>query len=320
MLEISVFIEGWYGLTWPHWKKLVTAVEDLGFAGLYLSDHYLLQEPPPYASLELIPALTYLADHTRRIHFGPMVSPLSIREPVMLARQAIALDDLSDGRMILGVGAGWNEPEHAMFGYHLGDMATRMARFEEGLEVITRLLRNSGPVNYQGHFFQLHEALLLPQTQRPGRPPLLIGGSGPRRTLPLVARYADIWNAGFRTVDAFTRLRVHLDQLLQETGRSLSAVKRTYTVPVICGRDMVEIEARLRGWRRKGSLANLPTNAVLDHLHSNGMILGTPGEVVAQIRAYASAGVDEFLVEWAGVDDIEGLEVLAEQVLPHFAT
>ena len=127
MVALSISLEGWFGLTWSHWKRLVTEVEPLGFTGLFLSDHFLLQEPPAQPSLELVVALSYLADHTQRIQFGSMVAPLSVRDPVMLARQAAALDDLSGGRMILGVGAGWNEAEHAMFGYELGDMTTRMA-------------------------------------------------------------------------------------------------------------------------------------------------------------------------------------------------
>src|SRR4051812_34629890 len=103
MVAVSISIEGCFGLTWSDWKQLVTAVEQLGFAGLFLSDHVLLHRSSPQPSLELIVALTYLADHTERIHFGPMVSPLSVREPVTLVRQAVALDELSDGRMILGV-------------------------------------------------------------------------------------------------------------------------------------------------------------------------------------------------------------------------
>src|ERR671916_397539 len=118
-----------------------------------------------------------------------MVSPLSIRDPVLLARQAMALDDLSNGRMILGVGAGWNEAEHSMFGYTLGDMATRMRRLEEGLVVMSRLLRSDGPASFDGHVFRLRDAMLLPRTQRPGGLPILIGGIGPQQTLPLVARY-----------------------------------------------------------------------------------------------------------------------------------
>src|SRR5438552_17648335 len=159
MVAISIMIEGQNGLTWPHWKRLVAEVERLGFAGLFRSDHFTNAGPPDKDSLEMVVSLTYLADHTQRIHFGPMVAPLSIRNPTLLARQAAALDDLSGGRMILGLGAGWQEREHTLFGHELGDVPTRMARLEEGLEVITRLLRSDEPVTYEGQFYQLRGAI-----------------------------------------------------------------------------------------------------------------------------------------------------------------
>src|SRR5262245_16584656 len=117
MVAISIMIEGQDGLTWPRWQRLVAEAEDLGFAGLFRSDHFTNAQPPDKGSLELIVALTYLADHSRRIDFGPLVAPLSFRNPTLLARQAAALDDLSGGRMILGLGAGWQEREHTLFGY-----------------------------------------------------------------------------------------------------------------------------------------------------------------------------------------------------------
>src|SRR5262249_23615453 len=115
-------------------------VEDLGFAGLYLADHFVPPEPPNYPSLDLIVALAYAASQTTRVRFGPLVAPLSYRDPVLLARQMAAFDELSGGRLVLGVGAGWMAREHAMFGYDLGDVPTRMGRLEEGLHVIISLL------------------------------------------------------------------------------------------------------------------------------------------------------------------------------------
>src|SRR5207245_4741862 len=113
-------------------------------------------------------------------------------------------------------GAGWQDREHRLFGHELGDVPGRMARLEEGLEVITRLLRNDEPVTFEGRFFQLRGATLLPRPQRPGGPRILIGGNGPKRTLPLVARYADIWNGTFLTPDAFRARTTILDDLLQK--------------------------------------------------------------------------------------------------------
>src|SRR4051794_29423095 len=125
MLELSVMIGIENGLDWPRWKQLVQTIEAAGYAGLYLSDHFAWHGTAGHA-LELIVGLTYLADHTERVRFGSLVSPFTIREPVMLLRQAIALDELSNGRMILGFGAGNRDDEHSMFGYDFSDVASRM--------------------------------------------------------------------------------------------------------------------------------------------------------------------------------------------------
>src|SRR5438034_8516962 len=249
MVAISIMIEAQDGLTWPRWKRLVAEVEDLGFAGLFRSDHFTNARPPDKDSLEMIVSLTYLADHTQRIHFGPLVTPLSFRDPTLLARQAAALDDLSGGRMILGLGAGWQDREHRLFGHDLGDIPTRMARFEEGLEVITRLLNRDEPVTYEGNSFQLREALLLPRPLRPRGPEIMIGGNGPKRTLPLVVRYADIWNGNFLSPAAFEERSVMLDQLLRSAGRNPSNIKRTVMLSLAFARDMAELDRRL-SWRR----------------------------------------------------------------------
>lgn len=247
MVAIWIMIEGQDGLTWPLWKELVAAVDELGFAGLFRSDHFTNANPPDKDLLELVVAETYLACNTRRIHFGPLVAPLSFRNPALLARQAAALDDLSGGRMILGVGAGWQEREHHLFGFELGDVPTRMDRLEEGLEVITRLLRSDEPVTYEGRFYQLRGAMLLPRPQRLGGPPILIGGNGPRRTLPLAARYADIWNATFLAPDAFRERSAALDELLRAAGRQPGDVRRTMMSSLFFGRDLEAVERRVGG-------------------------------------------------------------------------
>jgi len=277
MIDISLMIEGQNGLNWPIWKKLVGEVEQLGFAGLFRSDHFTNPEPPDKDALEMAVSLTYLADHTQHIHFGPLVAPVSFRDPIMLVRQAAAIDDLSAGRMILGVGAGWQEREHSMFGYDLGDVPTRMGRLTEALDVITLLLRNDEPVSYEGQFFQLREAQLLPRSQHQAGPRILIGGNGPKRTLPLVARYADIWNAVFVSPEAFKDLSAQLDTLLLAAGRQPADVKRT-------------LMTALRG---------------------------STEQQIAQIQAYAQAGVEELMWQWPDVTDLAGIHTFASEVLPH---
>ena len=319
MVTISLQIEGSMGLTWPRWKRLVAEIEALGFAGLYRSDHFTSAFPPDEDSLELIVALTYLAEHTHRIRFGPLVAPLSFRHPALLVRQAAALDDLSGGRMILGVGTGWEEREHQLFGFDLGDIPTRLARLEEGLEVITQLLQSSEPVTYEGHFFQLRGATLLPRPQRPGGPPILIGGNGLQRTLPLVARYAEVWNGQLLTPQEFQERSARLDVLLSEVGRSRDSVKRTLYGWLHFGRTMEELDQVL-SWRHEfPELAHRSLDEVIQVLRTPqwlNRLVGTPEMLVEQIQAYAAAGVEELILVWFDQDNIEALRGFAESILP----
>ncbi len=319
MVAISLQIEGQMGLTWLRWKRLVAEIETLGFAGLYRSDHFTNAFPPDEDSLELIVALTYLAEHTQRIRFGPLVTPLSFRHPALLVRQAAALDDLSGGRMILGVGTGWEEREHHLFGFDLGDVPTRLARLEEGLEVITQLLRSDEPVTYEGHFFQLRGATLLPRPQRPGGPPLLIGGSGPHRTLPLVARYADIWNGQLLTPEEFQERSALLDVFLSEVGRPRHSVRRTLYCWLHFGRTMEELDQVLN-WRHEfPELVHKSLDEVIQVLRTPewlNRLVGTPEMLVEQIQAYADAGVEELILVWFDLDNIDALRGFAESILP----
>ena len=315
MVALSIMIEGQNGLTWPRWKQIVREVEDLGFAGLFRSDHVKHAQPPDDDTLELIVSLTYLADHTQRSHFGPLVAPVSFRDPALLTQQAIALDDLSGGRLILGVGAGWQEREHHLFGYTLGDVPTRMARLEEGLEVITRLLRSEEPVTYEGKFFRLRGATLLPRPQRSVGPPILVGGNSSQYTLPLVARYADIWNANFITPGAFQDRSASLDQLLRAAGRSPGDVRRSVMLGLLFGRDMNELKRRIL---EPPGFAGQPLESVLEALKASSLAIpGTPDMIIEQIHAYENAGAAEVMLQWLDLDDIDGLRAFAASVLPH---
>jgi alkanesulfonate monooxygenase SsuD/methylene tetrahydromethanopterin reductase-like flavin-dependent oxidoreductase (luciferase family) len=319
-MKLAITIEGMCGLTWPRWKRLVSEIERMGFAGLFRSDHFTLTDPPDLDSLELIVSLTYLASHSQYLHFGSLVAPLSFRDPIFLARQAMAMDDLSGGRMILGVGAGWLEREHTMFGYDLADVSTRIDRLEEGLEVITRLIRDEEPVTFKGSFYQLQEAHLLPRPQR--STPVLVGGNGPKRTLPLVARYADIWNCLAASPEVFKERSALLDELLYAEGRQPEDVKRTMMLSLVCWRDQNDLERRMNLLRDNiPHFAGMSTEQLLEFFRTAfAGILGTPESVNEQLSAYASVGVEELILQWFSFDDIEGLEIIAEHVLPHFTT
>jgi len=315
MTAISIMIEGQDGLTWPRWKRLAEEVERLGYAGLFRSDHFTNSEPPDKESLELMISLAYLASSTSRIHFGSLVAPFSFRDPAMLARQAAAIDDLSAGRLILGVGAGWNAREHTLFGYELGDISTRMARMQEGLEVVTRLLRSDQPVTYAGRFYQLRGATLLARPQRRGGPQIMIGGNGPKRTLPLVARYADVWNGVFLSPEEFRARSNALDELLLAAGRQPGDVRRTLMTGIVFGRDLPALDLQLESERAfRPELASTPRDELIAIMRQRNVIVGTPEMVAGQIAAYTQAGAEELMLQWLDQDDIEGLQGLAEVV------
>ncbi len=302
MPEVAIMIEGQDGLDWGRWKRIARAVEDSGYAGLYRSDHFTNPTGPVLDALELWASLTWLAENTERIEFGPLVSPVSFRHPVITAWTASAVDNLAGGRLQLGVGAGWQEREHESHGFELLATDRRFARYEEGLEVITRLLRSDGPVSFDGEFYALNDALLMPRSPRPDGPPIVIGGNGPRRTLPLAARYADEWNAVLIGPERFAELNERLDQLLSENGRPPSQVRRTLMTRVIFGRTSAAVERKLGG-------------ASADELRSQGIIVGGASEVAESLERLDEAGVQRVMLQWLETDDVEGMEAMASSVL-----
>jgi F420-dependent oxidoreductase-like protein len=303
VLEVAIMIEGQDGLDWGRWQRLARAVEDLGYAGLFRSDHFTNPTGPVLDALELWSSLTWLADNTSRIEFGPLVSPVSFRHPVITAWTASSVDNLAAGRLRLGLGAGWQEREHEAHGFELLETELRFARFEEGLEVVTRLLRNEEPVSFDGEFYRLRDAVLMPRSPRPGGPPIVIGGNGPRRTLPLAARYADEWNAVFTTPERFAELNARLDELLKEAGRSQEQVRRTLMTRAVFGRTASDVERKLAG-------------RPADELRARGNIVGTAPEVTEQLGRLDGAGVQRVMLQWLETDDIDGLEAMAHSVIP----
>ena len=304
MLEVAIMIEGQDGIDWRRWQRLVQTVEGLGYAGLFRSDHFTNPTGPVLDALELWSSLTWLADNTSRIEFGPLVSPVSFRHPVITAWQASAVDNLAGGgRLRLGIGAGWQEREHETYGFDLLDTDRRFARFEEALQVVILLLQSDEPVSFDGEFYRLRDAALMPRSPRPGGPPIVIGGNGPRRTLPLAARYADEWNAVLVTSERFIELDARLDELLQEVGRPPEQVRRTLMTRAVSGRSTADVERKLAGQSA-------------DELRGRGAIVGTAPEVAEQLGRLEEAGVQRVMLQWLETDDIDGLEAMAQTVLP----
>lgn len=305
-------IEGQNGLTWARWQRLAQAVEELGFAGLYRSDHYTNANPPDKESLEVWVSLTWLASHSRRIQFGPLVCPFSFRDPTMLARTASAVDDLSGGRLALGLGAGWQEREHNNYGWDLLDIKDRFERFEEGLEVVSRLLNSAAPVDFQGKYYRLKDAILLPRPHRPGGPPITIGGNGEKRTLRFAARFAQEWNAVFIPAHEFARLNRVLDSYLAAINRPASSLRRSIMTGCIFAANDQQLEQKVSartGGRRKA-----------DELRQHGLVVGTAEQMRSQLAEYAAAGAQRIMLQWLDLDDLHGLAGLADAALPDYPT
>ena len=204
-IQLTVMIEAQEGLTWERWQALARTAEDAGYAGLFRSDHLTgLFGDPRRGSLDAWASLTWLASHTRRIRFGPMVCPLTFHHPALLAKRAAAVAELSGGRFDLGIGAGWHEGEHAMFGVPFPPLKERLDRLECGARVIRALWRGE-PVTLEQSYYPLREAQSFPLPLG-GGVPLIVGGRGERRTLRVVAEHADEWNVTRVTPTASQRL------------------------------------------------------------------------------------------------------------------
>lgn len=307
MIEVAIMIEGQNGLNWKRWQRLAEVVEANGYKALYRSDHYTNSNPPDLDSLECWISLTWLATHTQRIEFGPLVSPVSFRHPTHTARMAAAVDDLSGGRLTLGIGAGWQEREHSNYGWDLLPPKERFDRLAEGLEVVTHLLTSNQPVDFSGTYFRIHEAILLPRPNRPGGPPILVGGNGVKRTLPLAAKYAREWNAVFIGVDEFSRLNNHLDEYIRIAGRQPQDVRRSLMTSCIFGKDQGEVE-------RKVDQRTHGKRSIVD-LRARGAIVGTAEEIIQQCHQLASAGIYRVMLQWLDLDDTAGLEQMAQGII-----
>lgn len=297
MIAVGLMLEGQYGLTWERWDRILRAAAAFGFDGVFRSDHYTIG-PPDYDSLETWVSLTYAASHSTRIEFGPLVSPTTFRHPALTARMAAAVDDLSGGRLVLGLGTGWHEREHKQYGIPFYDVKTRFEMLQDALEITTRLFDHSEPVSYTGKHFSLDGAVLLPRPKR--RTPILIGGNGMNKTLPFVAQYADEWNGVFLSPADYRERMTRLDELLDQGGRPRSAVKRSLMTQVVFGADDAEVQTK---------------RAQITDERAAKLVIGTASQIVDRLGEYAEAGVERIMLQWLDLDDLTGIERLARDVV-----
>lgn len=302
-MKIAIMVEGQNGLNWRRWKNIAAAVEDLGFFGLYRSDHFTNNSLPDKDSLELWVSLTWLASNTRHIQFGPLVTPFSFRHPAITARMASAVDDLSGGRLVLGLGAGWQEREHNIYGFDLMTPGARFDRMEEGLKLIESLFNNDMPFDFNGKYYQAKNAIMLPRPLRTGGPPILIGGIGKKRSLPLAAEYAKEWNALFLGPEKFLELNKEMDKILADVGREPESLARSMMTGLRFGRTRKELEGKLAA-----------NNQSAKDLLRRGVIVGVEDEIKTQLQDLEKAGLQKIMLQWLDLDDLDGLTALAKVV------
>ena len=296
MASIGVMIEGQDGLNWERWRHLCEDAERLGFASLRRSDHlFSVFGVEGRDALACWTSLALAAEWTRTIEFGPMVSSLTWHYPAVLARQAAAVDLLSGGRFILGVGAGWHQLEHERFGVPFPTLKQRMDNYEIAIELILRAWERT-----------------LPQPPRGGRVPLLLGGGGgEKRGLRIIARFADEWNL----TNADTEIYQHkLDVFLQhckEVGRDPGTVKRSIMQGYIIGESESEVLERAERIKEVvPRFEGMDARQVAEE-RSKMWFVGTPDQIAEKMRGFMKLGVELFMLQHFLLDDREGLELLA---------
>jgi alkanesulfonate monooxygenase SsuD/methylene tetrahydromethanopterin reductase-like flavin-dependent oxidoreductase (luciferase family) len=301
MAKLGIMIEGQEGLNWERWRHICHDADTLGFASLRRSDHFFsVMGVDDRDCIECWTSLALAAEWTKNIEIGPMVSPMTFRPPALLARMATAVDLLSEGRLILGVGAGWYEAEHAAFGIPFPSQKERFDNLENGIRVLHDTWRKSNP--------------------KPTRIPipLLIGGKGEKRTLPLVAREAAEWNYSTLDIATYQQRRDVLDARCREIGRDPASIRRSIMVSFIIGRNRKELRERAlkaRAMVPPPRIQSSDADGILEEQQSKWFV-GEPAEIVEQMQQHVALGVELFMLQHFMLDDRDALELLAKEVAP----
>lgn len=315
-MKLGVMIEGQEGLNWERWKRIVRATEDLGFESLWRSDHFFsLMGPRDRDALETFVSLVHVAESSSRIRFGTLVCSMTFRHPSLLARMAAGVDQLSGGRFILGIGGGWNVPEHEAFGIEFPPVKRRMDMLEDSAALI-RALWDNEQASYNGRVFSLKEARLNPKpAQSPA--PLLIGGGGEKRTLRVVARFADEWNVPAMPIDRYRTKVEALEAHCERQKRDPGTIARSLMCAFLIGETEADVKKRVEAIQKViPPLAQMPADGAAAMLRSRGWITGTPAEAVEQIQALEAEGVSRIMLQHHNQTDFQVLELIAKEVLP----
>lgn len=282
---------------WPEYIAMAKAAEDVGFDTIWLGDHllYRYKDGSTRGPWEVWTSLAAIAQATSRIRIGPLVAATAFHAPAMLAKMAATVDEISGGRLIVGLGAGWNETEFAAFGFPFDH---RISRFEEAFTIIRTLLAE-GHIDFDGQFFQARDCELLPASSKPGGPPLMVGSIGPRM-LEITLPYVQQWNVWYRqsdnAPDGLRPILRDVDDACRAVGRDPSTLEKTSAVLV-----------RLQGGA--GRIMGDTSSASIAPLQ------GSPTAIADGLRAYAELGLAEvqLVVDPITIDSVKALgAVLAE--------
>jgi alkanesulfonate monooxygenase SsuD/methylene tetrahydromethanopterin reductase-like flavin-dependent oxidoreductase (luciferase family) len=293
---------------WPALRDACLEVERAGWDSLWIDDHLLADEGDPADSkLEGWATLSALAVLTERVRLGLLVAANTFRAPGLTAKLATTVDHLSDGRLVLGLGGGWFEREHDAFGIDFGaGFGERLDRLDESVGLIRRLL-DGERVTHEGRFYTMHDALSAPLPVQP-RLPILIGGSGPTKTLRTTARYADLWN-GYGPPERIAATSEILRERCAEVGRPFGEIERTVTLDGVV-RDTTD--AADAAWTEIEHIHGLEGRTGSDGTDRGLTVGGPPEEVAALIDAYRRVGVGEVVFTFRSPFDLETIERLGE--------
>jgi F420-dependent oxidoreductase-like protein len=304
-MRLVIFTEPQQGASYADLLKVAQLAEEAGYDGFFRSDHYLAMGgdglPGPTDAWLTLAAL---AVQTSRIRLGTLVTSATFRLPGPLAISVAQVDAMSGGRIELGLGGGWFEKEHSAYGIPFPPVGERFDRLAEQLEIVDGLLTATGPYSFDGKYYQIVDSPALPKPVQSPRPPIIVGGSGKKRTPALAARFADEFNTPFAAIADVPVLFERVRAACAEIGRT--ALPAFSSAVVLCvGRDDAEVERRAAKIGRK-----------VDEMRESGGVVGTPDQAVEILGRYAEAGADRMYLQALDLSDLDHIELVASAVAP----
>ncbi|HEV3378657.1 MAG TPA: TIGR03560 family F420-dependent LLM class oxidoreductase [Thermoleophilaceae bacterium] len=303
-MRLCLMIEGQEDVTWEDWVALARACEEQGVETLFRSDHYLSVEGRgERGSLDAWATIAALAALTSKVRLGTLVSPATFRHPSELAKVVVTADRVSGGRVELGMGTGWSEPEHVAYGFPFPPLGERMEMLEEQLQVVNGEWAD-GPSSFEGRHYSTRDLDALPKPVQRSRPPLIVGGQGGPRSLALAARFADEYNTVFKTVAECAEMRRALDAACEGEGRE--PIPLSLMTGWLAGEDRTELldrAGRLAEWRGDEGDAE----SFLDSL-PQAWLVGTLDELTERLDELADVGVDRVMCQHLLHRDLDAVE------------